>query len=488
MYIIKGESSTKVISKSNEGAGYDLREIHMPGIPNSSIELGKDDKIKVSLSGIELEVTAEWLYCYGKLKIQFAPEHVGYIKDLILFIPNNPNDSHYANTSPKAYFKKPIEVMVILPETSRVETFRLIPYAPNYAISKDGVTVNLINYKINRPAILPSVNEYVKYELNGIMFRHHILVASAWCENNNPKYNIMVDHINGIKNDNRAENLRWVTQTENVRSFISKGTSSNAQACVVKNLTTGEERSYVSLTAATRDMGRGVINPKNVNLATNKPYIIKHRGMWYQLQYNIPPLRWVTLEEAMELYNTITRERYILTIQEKNNKDHIYTYDNLKDISEFINNGIKYISLNEAIKYLDKLNKYIITLQKIKGTNKVSYIAYNVETKEVLYDTSTTPLIIQTGVAKSSIRKSAFFNGKYMFNNWVFKIDNGDDFTPYETPTNIPISVIAAKGNERIEFTSLREASRHFNVTLSQLRYDVARSIPINGYILRVNK
>ena len=75
-----------------------------------------------------------------------------------------------------------------------------------------------------------------------------------------------------------------------------------------------------------------------------------------------------------------------------------------------------------------------------------------------------------------------------MFNDWVFKIDNGEDFTPYETPMNKPISVIAAKGAEVLEFTSIREASRYFNMESSMFRYNLERSIPINGYIIRVNK
>lgn len=488
MYIIKGENSTKIISKVNESGRYELRELHLPGIPNSCLELGKDDKIKVSIYGIEMEVTAEWLYCFGKLKIRFTPEYQKYVKDLILFIPNNKGDTHYSNTSPKAYFKQPIELKVIQPQTKELETFRLLPYAPNYAISKSGYTLNLVTHRLNVPAIFPGKNAYVKYELNGIQFRHHVLIASAWCDNPDPQHCIVVDHINGIKNDNHASNLRWVTQKENVASFLSSVKSSNAKPCVIKNLSTGEIKSYSSLTMATNNLGIGIINPKNVNLAIGKPYIIKHNGMWLQLQYEGPDLQWVTLDEAMLLYNTVSKDRYVLTIQSRKNKDEIYTYSTLEEISEFINNGIKYISLNEAIKYLDKLNKYIITKQIIKNSNKVFYIAYNVETKEVIYASSTTPLIIQTGVAKSSIRKSAYFNGKYMFNNWVFKIDNGDDFTPYEKPTNIRIKLTADNGEEVLEFGSLREATRHFNTSLSMIRYNLSRNLPLSGYKLRIEE
>ena len=47
MYIIKNENSTKVISKGDDT--YTLSEIHLPGIPNSNVELGKADKSKLFL-------------------------------------------------------------------------------------------------------------------------------------------------------------------------------------------------------------------------------------------------------------------------------------------------------------------------------------------------------------------------------------------------------------------------------------------------------
>ena len=60
---------------------------------------------------------------------------------------------------------------------------------------------------------------YMKIHLNGISERIHRLV----CQASNPIDNtedFVVNHINHIRNDNRKENLQWVTPSENMQAYL----------------------------------------------------------------------------------------------------------------------------------------------------------------------------------------------------------------------------------------------------------------------------
>ena len=50
----------------------------------------------------------------------------------------------------------------------------------------------------------------------------HRLVAIAFIENDEPLYKTMVDHIDGDKSNNCANNLRWLSKSDNTREYWKK--------------------------------------------------------------------------------------------------------------------------------------------------------------------------------------------------------------------------------------------------------------------------
>lgn len=102
----------------------------------------------------------------------------------------------------------------------------IIGYEGRYQVSDLG-NVKSLNYSRKGVAqllkpILKSTGYYVvTLNVNGRQKQFHVhrLVADAFV---NKKYGCsVVDHINTIKTDNRAENLRWGTISDNVNNPIS---------------------------------------------------------------------------------------------------------------------------------------------------------------------------------------------------------------------------------------------------------------------------
>lgn len=83
----------------------------------------------------------------------------------------------------------------------------------NYYISNFGRVYNKRSHKITLSP--EGKGKYAKVKINGRKYRVHRLVASIFIPN--PDNKPFVDHIDGDRYNNRVDNLRWVTSTENNR-------------------------------------------------------------------------------------------------------------------------------------------------------------------------------------------------------------------------------------------------------------------------------
>ena len=122
----------------------------------------------------------------------------------------------------------------------------------NYSICINGQLINIKNNKIK--IWTKDTNGYMKTQiwLNGKAknITQHRILAKYFIKNDLNKS--QVNHINGIKHDNRIENLEWVTQSENSIHSFANGLQKVTRP-YKKVIDTSNNKIYNSVTEAAKD-------------------------------------------------------------------------------------------------------------------------------------------------------------------------------------------------------------------------------------------
>jgi hypothetical protein len=180
--------------------------------------------VKLSKDGIQKDfyvhrIVAE-VFCSGKCDE----------KNVVNHIDNDKYNNHYLNlewVSPRENTKKYYETVCTIPIkraepkcTKRCEWKTCKKGFSNYQVSKCGCIRNKITNKVLKPFLC---NEYFRIQLvhdsgKNKTIRCHRLVASTFLKPREGQ--ILVNHLNGNKQDNSLVNLAWCTNSENVKHAI----------------------------------------------------------------------------------------------------------------------------------------------------------------------------------------------------------------------------------------------------------------------------
>ena len=149
-------------------------------------------------------------------------------------------------------------------------------------------------------------------------FSLHRLVAQAFIPN--PENKPEVNHINGDKTDNRAENLEWCTRAENMRRAVNTGAVKTGEAHAEAKLTNKQvlyiRENTEKLTC--NQLGKIFnVNPATVSLIQLGKTYRKVGGTLRKPQKHAPPATAELREEIKRLYVKGSKDFNCYTLAKK---------------------------------------------------------------------------------------------------------------------------------------------------------------------------
>ena len=156
------------------------------------------------------------------------------------------------------------------------------PFISNYLGNKDGDIYSLISKKIlsknrNNGNGYLIFSFYDSVNLKPKNYYHHRFIWEVF--NGIIPKEMEVDHLYGIKSDNRIENLQLLTHNQNSEK-------SNNKPIISICINTGEEKKYISIKKASEELNIFSSHISQICKNKNKTSTSKKDGCKYTFKYN----------------------------------------------------------------------------------------------------------------------------------------------------------------------------------------------------------
>jgi hypothetical protein len=133
-----------------------------------------------------------------------------------------------------------------------------IPGYSSYCVNRMGQVFNVLSQSFLSGSVNPA--GYRNFRLKSdvgytLTWGRHRLLGYVFIPCQGTIEGLIINHKNGIKGDDRLDNLEWVTYQENAEHAGAMGLTSKCLPVSVRNVDTGEVDNYPSIVECARDLG-----------------------------------------------------------------------------------------------------------------------------------------------------------------------------------------------------------------------------------------